>query len=614
MNDHSQRDGNTRVISDHPITAAAPSPSLPLIGPRTSCALLGCAIVSMSHWLGATWLALPWIGLPIGAWLVGAGVGVSHLLDSRRRATTAARRLAGETAPSLIQFRAGTDAGMAKATYEVDRQARRQRFVRGDEATNDAPVSHDVKGHTPLVPLGSEDSELTATEEGLPNADTRANDDHADADADAEVAASHAASSENDREHGAETCEPEVVHIPDSSAGESNFVTGSKAWSIGALRFGKRLIENPAAALRNARSIMAEQSPARAPGLEQLRIGLSASAREVDSMMDIAGGEPLQGSKIDWMPVEQDMTERQLLTGHRLDALVYRRRGGELVIVVPEHPTKAAGWPDWSMRMPLSYAGLFPTRVDPSCVSCGGLNLLNERDARLVTRLAEACAVLGRLEPRLSVSKMWDGRAALANMSGAGGPMERSMLRLTHALAADWAELAPARPQAALAGARAASAWLASWEEMDPKQRRGLLEVCSSIIGDEPEASFRLAAGQFAAYEDTAGLEQLSDAFRLVIASQESVASDPLAFIHAEIELGTHGPLALGRVAAGLCLLWATSNQQSLDYLRDDLIEDLRYSGRFVGQDQDQLLLREIIRRMDQLRTETLPMRTSKAA
>ncbi|MBC7773127.1 MAG: hypothetical protein H7210_11565 [Pyrinomonadaceae bacterium] len=605
MNDHTARDGNSRGISDHSM------PSLPLLGPRTSCALLGCAVVSMSHWLGATWLSLPWIGLPMGAWLVGAGVGVSHLLESRKRARNAASLLGANEVHA--PFSSTSDQGFqrtAAASYEAGRRARIDRFG-ADERPSGAPARKLRQDVTPLVPPPSDELEKTTSASAASVSLGHGRDAQDDVNAPGQPPSEHAPHDDS--------CDPEVVHIPGSSDDDVNIGARPMAWSIGAMRFGRRLIDNPAEAMRNARSILAQQTPARTPGLDRLRIGISASAREVDSMMDIASGEPLQGSRIDWLPVEQEKMNSQLLNAHRLDTLVCRKGGrgpgsGELMIVVPEHPTKAAGWMDWSRRMPLSYAGLFPTRVDPACVSCGGLNLLNERDARLATRLAEACAVLGRLEPRLSVSKMWDGRSALSNMNGSGGPIERSMLRLTHALAADWNDRTPALSLAARAGARAASAWLASWDQTDPKQRRGLLEVCSSIIGDEPEASLRLAAGQFAAYEDTAGLDQLCDAFRLVIASQERVVSDPLAFIHAEIELGTHGPLTLGRVAAGLCLLWATSNQQSLDYLRDDLVEDLRYSGRFVGQDQDQLLLREIIRRMDQLRTESLPMRKDKAA
>lgn len=590
MNEHASRDGRSRVVSDHASHG-------PLVGPRTSCALVGCAVVSMSHWLGASWLSESWIGLPVGAWLVGAGVGVSHLLESRWKSIRdTARLLAAEGRSTFLSHRSAPAEPFAATGDDAGRRARAERY----RDRSDAPGTHRPVG----MPASAPQTSWTDPAEHV--------DDMPVGEQDIPTSERGRVQETSDLEPG--DCEPDIVHIAGTPPESSDAATGAKAWSMGAMRLGRRLIENPTEALRNARSILGAQAPVRSAGPARLRIGIAASAREVDSLMDIASGEPLHGSRIEWIPVETGRMHSQLMTGHRLDALVCRQRGGELVIAVPEHPSKGAGWTDWSLRMPLSYAGIFPTRVDPALVTCGGMNLLHERDARLTTRLAEACAVLGRLEPRLSVSKMWDGRAALADMTSSGGPMERVMLRLTHALAADWSDRTPARPLAALAGARAASAWLASWEQMDPKQRRGLLEVCSSIIGDEPEALFRLAAGQFAAYEDTAGLEHLSEAFRVVIASQEKVAADPLAFIHAEIELGAHGPLTLGRVAAGLCLLWATSNQQSLDYLRDDLVEDLRYSGRFVGQDQDQLLLREIIRRMDQLRTETLPMRSERAA
>ena len=69
-----------------------------------------------------------------------------------------------------------------------------------------------------------------------------------------------------------------------------------------------------------------------------------------------------------------------------------------------------------------------------------------------------------------------------------------------------------------------------------------------------------------------------------------------------ELEHGPYSPMTLGRVAAGICLLCASSPTERLAYLRDDLLEDMRYSGWLVGRDTERAVLIDVFRAIERAR------------
>lgn len=575
-----------------------------LFGPRLSCALSGCALAAVSHYLGASWLSEPWLGLPVGAWLVGAATGITHFLASRREYSfsvapmeEAAAEPMKEAARGATRERVGTPRPWNSVRESAERSAPRaaMRTSTSPRATMNRPE--------PSSATGPAMGEVSIVGVGWP-ADASSSPPVANATnrtARETIEPKRAATAEATTDDEVNVVNIEAIEPPAPRRANRGLAA---LWPAGALRLGRRLMENPQDAIRNARSIVAPSNAQ--PGPSRLRIGVYASAREMDTLIDLAMSEPASGTRVEWIPIAhpRDAYDPAAL---RLDAVISRGRHDELTIRVPEDADHPAGWANWTTRLPLGYAGVFPTRIDTAYITCGVLDLVNERDARLVARLAEAAGLLGRIDSRLSPRAM-DGRWPIRDLILPGGALERTMLRLSHVLAADWTRHPARSVTGARAAARAASAWLASWDDIDSKERRRLVEACAEILGDEPESMLRVAAARLAAYEDDSGLHALSKGFKLLITQREPVVADPLAFVHAEIEFGSPSVLTLGRAASGLCLLWATSNQESLDYLRDDLLEDLRFASRFVGHDQDHLLLREVIRHMDQLRSEMLPL------
>lgn len=554
----------------------------------------GCGLVAMSYWLGASWLAEPLIGLPLGVWLAGAATGVSHILAVRRELDLAARSGGGSSGTPhtsgdhLTTERIGCEApGLSGFAASLTGA--------GEEIGNVWMVGVNPAGAAPAQRVNGRVGRRPDDAGGTPIFE-----------APPEVAAPSTAPP------------PAPAYAfsvePASESLRSRVNKGLAAiWPTGAVRFGRRFVESPREAVRHAREIVGSPAgPALGPpGPARIRIGIQASARETSALIDLACSDSVPGARVEWTPIALS-TDAGDPAALRLDAVIRRGRHDDIIVRVPEHADHPAAWPDWCERLPLGYAGVFPTRVDPVAVSCGVVDLTSERDARLVSRLAEVAGFLGRHDARLWPTSR-DGRGPIRDLFAAGGAVERSMLRLSNTLAADWTTPAARTEVGARAAARAAGAWLASWDEMDSKERRRLVEACADILEGEPEATLRVAAACIGAGETQRGLERLGAGFGALVAQGQKVAADPLAFVHAEIEYGPASLLTLGRAAAGLCVLWAGSNQQSLDYLRDDLLDELRFASRFIGQDQDHLLLREVIRHMDRIRSQMLPLASAAA-
>ncbi len=339
----------------------------------------------------------------------------------------------------------------------------------------------------------------------------------------------------------------------------------------------------------------------------RLRIGLDLPGPLAATLARLAASETCSGLPVEWLRVSPGHEDERDAVSAGVDAIV--RLGasgpdaGEPVILVPEHDDRPAAWHDWSRRPPLNYATVFPPRVDTARITLRGCDPERERDARLLARLAETAALLGRSPARVSLRSRFFGAGPIIDSDRRGGPVERCVLGLVAALRHDWSDGGGARSSACRAAARAAGAWLTCWEgDLSADERLRAIETADAFIAEEPESALRLAAASFAAYADEAGLEAVLRAQRMLRGSEQrggECTIDPLAFVMSEIEHGVGGPLTLGRVAAGICLLWSTANADSLPYLRDDLMDELRYAGWLIGRDQDHCLLKRVIFEMD---------------
>jgi hypothetical protein len=147
------------------------------------------------------------------------------------------------------------------------------------------------------------------------------------------------------------------------------------------------------------------------------------------------------------------------------------------------------------------------------------------------------------------------------------------------------------------------NAWLVTPSaRIDMAERRAMMERSCLFLPDRPEAWLRLGAVRIAALDDAAGMEAILRADPFVRASREQLLCDQAQFIHSELAHGDGGSMVLGRVAAGFCLIAAQHDYENLEFLRDDLLEELDHAGWLLGRDQDTALLRVVFEELHRVR------------
>jgi hypothetical protein len=361
-------------------------------------------------------------------------------------------------------------------------------------------------------------------------------------------------------------------------------------WALSEANVELRRPEEAAGAI-----IEADAWPCRA-----LRIGLVNPGRWADLLVDAAGG-----CEVDWFSMPEGEHVATACERHMLDVVIAPSEGG-LELLSLERPGHDAGWYDWSIVRPMSYAQVFPMRID-----CARLPLeMLERPERagLVRAIVEAAAVLSRVPGRLTLEDRLEGRAPATQAKKAAtrfGPYRQTrdgiglaMQRLTEVLVArrEGAEVSAMERMCA----RACGAWLATWDgEMPASERRVRMEQIARITGDEPDTMLRLAAARFGAFDDKGGMEALVRADAMLQDAALMPNMDHMVFIHAELQMGSLSGMAIGRVAAGLGLVCATVDRRKLGFFAEDLAEELNHSRLLVGRDQDRALLLSIFREIE---------------
>ncbi len=323
-----------------------------------------------------------------------------------------------------------------------------------------------------------------------------------------------------------------------------------------------------------------------------LRIGLRAGSEVSRLLPDTDGVCP-----IDWFTLAGSTEPGAACRKHLLDAVVWER-AGRLEILTNVAPGTEASWYDWSQARPLTFASVFPHAIDPDRVT---LTLeAGEPSPRILRAMVESSAALSRRPGRLDLIDRLRGRrpdedlAERAGLAPADEPARLGDGALDALAAAVARDADPARAgHAERAAARVVSAHLAD-RDMDDQERLRLMTHAARVAGDEPEVLLRLAAARFAARLDGPGFEALARADWALRETPGQPVPDPFEFIQGELAHGGGNALSLGRVAAGICLLCAHTPRERLRYLRDDLLDDMRYSGWLIGSDPDRRLLIDV--------------------
>lgn len=532
-------------------------------GPSSSHAVMAaCALVATAYFLGATWLSGQFIGVPAGAWMV-----LFVWL------TTLALRSGGATTPLIDQRPSWADAGVVVPT--------RPAHVTTASAADPTPAAQD---------------------DGVPPRTERATDEAAaraapsDAPAEAPRTSRRAAS---ERRRVASAPRLSATWRDGSLSALVREGVGRVATSLAGRAAGEHWLAVAAAGLLDG-----DSAPVR-----PLRIGVAVERDLADWVMGDRGDPS-------WMMIEPTACAAALADEHRLDAVVVRDGPDSLGVVTPERPGLEAAWFDWACERPVSYLSLFPMRVDCARLSLSGLakpdRWAGERGEFLRTLIVTA-ATLSRWPARLtSLDRVLGRRPAAGDRADRFDVASGSLYTLGRSLET----LADRRGAGARAAGRALSAWLATFAgPIDEDDRARFAEAAADAAGEEPEVMLRLAAVRLACFQDELGLDALLRADRMLRGRTALPGVDHVKFLQSELSHGTPDPLTFGRVAAGLCLACSTTAADRIAYLRDDLFEDMRFSGWLVGRDQDRALLMEVFRALERARrADTFGLPSSRAA
>jgi hypothetical protein len=323
-----------------------------------------------------------------------------------------------------------------------------------------------------------------------------------------------------------------------------------------------------------------------------LRIGLDLDRQQKSALTSLAGL-----AHVEWVDVPSGLDDagdcRRLL----LDAIVRQPPTGPSRISTSFSSAREPAWYDWSAPRPLTYASVFPARVDPERVTLADVDLAKGQDVIWAARTLEAAAYLSRSPARIGLAARLRGRRPIPLDDRR---IEEAMTSLAESLA-PVEQPAPilARGIARVIGAHFCSD--ATGAEISARLR--LVECARRILPTEPESTLRLAAARFGALEDDQAIDLLLQADDMLRRDTAGADFDHLAFVQSEVEHGAAGPLTLGRVAAGICLVAANCPDDRFEHVREDILDDLRFSGWLIGRDHDRAVLIEVFARLKKART-----------
>jgi hypothetical protein len=298
-------------------------------------------------------------------------------------------------------------------------------------------------------------------------------------------------------------------------------------------------------------------------------------------------------------------TARHDLRG--LDAIVRRDTGtltgkgtGSVFVVVPEQETRPASWFDWSILPPLGFASVFPARLDCAQIELAGCNLGDPDQARLASSMMVAAAALSRSSTRIG-KPGWFSRQPIGEASNCGGAIQAAFTGMARAFDSTASKFTSSeRPAFVQTAARVVAAWASTAESgLGAEQRERLVAAACEGMENEAQQVLRLGAVQIATGQAEAGIRSLLWARRRLAANAVDCAVDPLPFVQSEIAMACNNDLSLGRVAAGLTLLFATSPVANHPYLREDLADDLNHAGWLSGRSSDRELLMRVMRELE---------------
>ncbi len=326
-----------------------------------------------------------------------------------------------------------------------------------------------------------------------------------------------------------------------------------------------------------------------------LRVGLCMPEDEAQALIDAPGTCAIEFYRLTNWDDPQGACRR-----HLFDAVVYHDGEGPMRIVTLERPDHLASCIEWAQPpSELSYGALFPGMIDPAAVVLEESTRQQVREgAGLLRAILESAATLARSSHRITLADRMMGRQPTDRIERTGRHLSlwRSSRAPACVVMGALARAASAYrtiwPSAAAIAGEAGSAYFVAAPDIEPIDRRISLLESVQGVGTTAAAALRLGAACIGALEDDEGIQWLVKADTLLRTGATRLAKlDHAAFLESELVHGSDDPMSVGRAAAGICMVCANTNPDTLGFLRDDMLEEMAYAGWLVGRDQDRSLL-----------------------
>ncbi len=270
------------------------------------------------------------------------------------------------------------------------------------------------------------------------------------------------------------------------------------------------------------------------------------------------------------------------------DAAQWRRLGFDAVIEQPsaespltirtaEAPDSPAAWHDWSLALPLSYASLFPLRIDPAQVRLDSFDWADDGAVMVLRSLLESAALLSRYPSRMGFGDRLRGRPALGLMLGSpvvsDPALDRAFSHMATMLAGRERTQVADVERAAMRVLGVYLAWTGCG--LLPDDRAAAARTIGRLGPGEGETCLRACVAAFAGGHEVLGFDlMLTGHERLSIERPEPLV-DPMEYLISDIAYNRGGAETMGKLAAGLAYATALIDRPRLAYVLDDVRDEV---------------------------------------
>lgn len=270
------------------------------------------------------------------------------------------------------------------------------------------------------------------------------------------------------------------------------------------------------------------------------------------------------------------------------DAAQWRRLGFDAVIeqVAPdapltirtaEAPESPAAWHDWSLALPLSYASLFPLRIDPAQVTLEAFDWSDGGAVAVLRSLLETAALLSRYPSRLGFGDRLRGRPALGLMLSSPVVSDPALDRAFSHMTTVLGDRQQGRVTEVERSAMRVLAVYLSWTGcgMMPADRVAAARTIGRLGPGEGETSLRACVAAFAGGHEVLGFDLMLTGHERLAMERPEPLVDPMEYLISDISFNRGGAETMGKLAAGLAYATALIDCPRVAYVLDDVCDEV---------------------------------------